>query len=259
MENQVHALGGGEVKNLTATPGSLALSSSALRELEDMYTFYTTPTGDARTDSYHARMVGMFSSPDSSGIQEQLLAEALGSTHKGGKKLGADAVLNGADVEIKPCKSEKAVGCVNITDDQPSRLIKDLQTPNKLLVIGRCPGGLKFRWVVVCPMTDFAEHRYMAMCKRWTHDPEPWPLSVEDQIKVVERLADKRTKNNYLRSSQLKFADIKTILASWVHPDINPQTLTRRSEDVLLRRLVDRQTSAPPTASSLPGVQDPAV
>lgn len=221
-----------------------------------MDSYFGTPTGNPVYDIYHQRVRSLFSSPDSSGLQEQILAEAVGATHKGGKKLGADAVLNGAEVEIKPCKSEKPVGSVNITDDQPSRLIKDLQTPNKLLVIGRCPGGLKFRWVVVCPMTDFAEHRYKAMCAHWKHDPEPWPASIDEQIKAVERLAEKRTKNNYLRSSQLKFADIQTILACWVHPTVNPHTLTRRAEDVLLRSLLGRQMFAPPMALS--PLDDPA-
>jgi hypothetical protein len=233
---------------------AISLCSTKLQELEAMDRYFGTPTGNSVHDVYHQRVRSLFCSPDSSGLQEQVLADAVGSLHKGSKKLGADAVLDGAEVEIKPCKSEKPVGAVNITDDQPTRLIKDLQTPDKLLVIGRCPGGLRFRWVVVCPMTDFAPHRYTAMCRHWNHDPEPWPASLDEQIKVVERLAEKRTKNNYLRSSQLKFVDIQTILASWVHPDINPHTLTRRSEDVLLRRLTGTQTSAPPTVSSHPAV-----
>ena len=228
---------------------AISLCSVKLQELEAMDKYFGTPTGVPLYDLYHQRVRALFSSPDSSGLQEQVLAEAVGATHKGSKKLGADAVLDNAEVEIKPCKSEKTVCSVNITDDQPSRLIKDLQTPTKLLVIGRCPGGLRFRWVVVCPMTDFAQPRYLAMCKHWNHDPEPWPASLDEQIKVVERLAEKRTKNNYLRSSQLKFTDIQTILAGWVHPDIKPETLTRRSEDALLQRLTGRQTSAPPTVS----------
>lgn len=233
---------------------AIALCSTKLQELEAMDQYFATPTGNPLHDVYHQRVRALFSSPDSSGLQEQVLAEAVGATHKGNTKLGADAVLDDAEVEIKPCKSERPVGSVNITDDQPTRLIKDLQTPNKLLVIGRCPGGLRFRWVIVCPMSDFAQPRYAAMCKYWNHDPEPWPASLDEQIKVVERLADKRTKNNYLRSSQLKFTDIQTILASWVHPEINLHTLTRRAEDVLLRRLTGTQTSAPPTASSHPAV-----
>lgn len=232
----------------------MSLCSIKLRELEAMDAYFATPTGNPVYDVYHQRVRSLFSSPDSSGLQEQVLADALGSVHKGSTKLGADAMLNGVEVEIKPCKSERAVGSVNITDDQPTRLIKDLKTPDKLLVIGRCPGGLRFRWVVVCPMTDFAESRYKAMCNQWKQTPDPWPASVDEQITVVERLIDTRPKNTYVRSSQLKFAEIKTVLASWVHPDINHETLTRRSEDVLLRRLAGTQTSAPPTASSRPVV-----
>lgn len=232
----------------------ISLCSTKLGELEAMDSYFGTPTGNPVYDVYHQRVRSLVSSPDSGGLQEQLLAEAIGAVHKGNTKLGADATLDGAEVEIKPCKSEKSVASVTITDDQPMRLIRDLQIPDKLLVIGRCPGGLTFRWVVVCPMTDFAEPRYKAMCNHWKHDPEPWPVAIADQSKVVEQLVDKRPKNTYVRSSSLKFTDVKTILASWVHPNIHSQTLTRRSEDVLLRRLLDTQTSAPPTVSSPPVV-----
>lgn len=215
----------------------IKLSTDNLRKLEDMDAFLRTPTGNPVHDDFHRRALAMLSSPDSSGLQEEVLAESLGSAHKGGKKLGADAVLDGKDVEIKPCKSEKPVSSVNITDDQPARLIKDIQNPNKILVIGRCPGGIKFRWVIVCRMSDFSEHRYRAMCKHWNHEPEIWPDTAEEQIAVVERLAEKRTKNNYVRSQQLKFADIKTVLGSWVHPDINVKDLKKRAEDNVILRV----------------------
>lgn len=215
----------------------IKLSPDTLRKLEDMDTFLRTPTGNPTHDDYHRRALSMLSSPDSSGLQEEVLAESLGSVHKGGKKLGADAVLEGDDVEIKPCKSEKPVTAVNITDDTPVRLIKDIRSPEKLLVIGRCPGGIKFRWVVVCPMSDFAESRYRVMCKHWKHEPEVWPVSVDEQVAVVERLAEKRAKNSYVRSQQLKFNDIKTVLASWVHPTIVTKDLKKRAEDNVIRRV----------------------
>jgi hypothetical protein len=223
----------------------IRISHTVLRKLEDAAAYFAKPTGDAVKDEYHKWALAMFSSPDSSGIQEQILAEACGSVHKGGKKLGADAVLDGKEIEIKPCKSEKPVTSVNITDDQPARLIKDLHSSSKILVIGRCPGGIRFRWVVACPLSDFAQTRYLAMCAHWKHAPEEWPTSVEEQIKLVERLAEKRTKNNYLRSSQLKFSDIQTILGSWVHPDIEVPEASRRSEDALMQKLAQRQTSPP--------------
>ena len=215
---------------------AVTISTEVIRKIERIHSYFSTPTGNTEVDDYHRYMAPMLSSPDSSGIQEQILAEACGATHKGGKKLGDDAIHGEDPMEIKPCKSERPVPCVNITDDQPSRLIKDLQKPNKLLAIGRCPGGIKFRWVVVCPMKDFAESRYKAMCKHCKHEQEPWPETIEEQIKVVERLAEKRTKNNYLRSSQLKFTDIKTVIAFWVHPDVDVTTLKKRSEDEIIRR-----------------------
>ncbi len=226
----------------------IKLSEEKLTELERMEAYFRAPTGNPAHDAYHQMALSMFSSPDSSGIQEQILAQAIESEHKGGKKLGADAMLDGQEVEIKPCKSTKPVSAVNITDDQPIRLIKDLQTPSKLLVIGRCPGGVKFRWVIVCRISDFAEHRYLAMCNHWKHEPEPWPVTIEEQIKVVERLAEKRTINSYLRSSQLKFKDIKEILAAWVHPEIDTDVSARRSEDVLMKKAVGIQTSVPQMA-----------
>lgn len=224
------------------------ISTEKLSKLERMVAHFGTPTGKPEIDEYYTYVLPMFSSPDSSGIQEQVLAEACGAVHKGGKKLGDDAVRGENPLEIKPCKSVKTVSSVNITDDQPSRLIKDLQTPNKLVVIGRCPGGIKFRWVLVCPLTDFAEHRYQAMCKHWKHEPEVWPTSLEEQIKAVERLAVKRTKNNYLRSSQLKFVDVRNVVAFWVHPDLDKTKLTKKSEDTIIRRFCDTRTSVPQMA-----------
>lgn len=216
------------------------ISTDILFKLERMVVHFGTPTGNATTDEYYTYVLPMFSSPDSSGIQEKVLAEACGAVHKGGKKLGDDAVRGDNPLEIKPCKSVKTTSCVNITDDQPSRLIKDLQSPNKLVVIGRCPGGIKFKWVVVCPLTDFAEHRYRAMCNHWKHESEVWPESITDQIKAVERLAEKRTKNNYLRSSQLKFVDVKNVRAFWVHPDLDKTNLTNKEEDKIIRRFSGR-------------------
>lgn len=224
------------------------ISDDGLMKLERMVTYFSTLTGDELIDEYHQHVVPLFSSPDSSGIQEKLLAEACGAVHKGGKKLGDDAVRGENPLEIKPCKSLNPTTSVNITDDQPSRLIKDLGTPNKLVVIGRCPGGQKFRWVIVCPLTDFAKHRYEAMCKHWNHEPETWPDSIEEQIKAVERLAEKRTKNNYLRSSPLKFADIQNVVAFWVHPDVDIKTLAKRAEDDIIRRFYDKRRSVPQTA-----------
>lgn len=217
------------------------ISTDKLFKLEHMISHFKAPTGNPETDEYYTYILPMFSSPDSSGIQEKILAEACGAVHKGGKKLGDDAVRKENPLEIKPCKSVNATNCVNITDDQPSRLIKDLRTPNKLVVIGRCPGGTKFRWVVVCPLTDFAEHRYNAMCKLWNHEPEVWPTSLEDQIKVVECLAEKRTeKGIYLRSSTLKFKDIRNVIAFWVHPDVDKTKLTNKEEDNIIRRFSGR-------------------
>lgn len=221
----------------------MEISEAILRELEAAVEYFRKPTGNPKHDEYHQMALSMFSSPDSSGIQEQVLAKACGSLHKGNKKLGADATWNGSDLEIKPCKSGKTVSSVNITDDQPSRLLEDMRNPSKLLVIGRCPGGLQFRWVVVCPMSDFAESRYRAMCKHWKHEPIAWPSTLEEQIRAVEDLATKRTKNNYLRSSQLKFVDIQTVQTFWVHPSVDTKTLKRRAEDDIIRRFVQTQRS----------------
>lgn len=218
----------------------IQIHTNVLRKIEEMVAYFSKPTGNATLDDYAKYILPMFSSPDSSGIQEQLLAEAIGATHKGGKKLGDDAHLESAPAEIKPCKSKKAVSSVNITDDQPTRLIKDIQKPDKLLVIGRCPEGIRFRWVAVCLLSDFSEHRYKVMCKRWKHEPEEWPNTPEEQIKLVQRVAEKRAKNNYIRSSQLKFNDIKKTLAFWVHPDVNLKSLKKRLEDNVIRRFCDK-------------------
>jgi len=226
----------------------VTIVADALYEIERMIQYFRTPVGNPLVERYHGRVLPLLCSPDSSGIQEQVLAEACQAEHKGGgKKLGADASLHGNDVEIKPCKSENSVPHVNITDDQPSRLLKDIKNPNKILVIGRCPGGITFRWVIACLMSDFAESRYLAMCNHWKHMPEPWPSTLEDQVKVVEALAEKRTKNTYFRSSTLKFKDIKTVLGGWVHPDIDVTKLKKREEDNVILKI---QRSVLPTALS---------
>ena len=241
---------------LGSSTAQLSLQEDVLLGLERRIQFLNTPTGNAEQDECNQELLGLYSSPNSSDIQEKKLVEALGGKHKGGKKLGADGTLDSGDLECKPCKSEKPTTAVNITDDQPTRLIADIRNPTKTLVIGRCPGGLKFRWVIVCPMSDFAESRYLAMCKHWNHTPEHWPSSIEDQVKLVEALAEKRTKNNYLRSSQLKFKNIKTVLAAWVHPEIEPSSLKRRIEDDIIRDIWKTQRSVPQTASSHQVSQD---
>jgi len=213
------------------------ISEEKIRHLEKMVEYFSTATGDSFKDMCNSVALNAFSSPDSSGVQEKVLAEACGADHKGGKKLGDDAMWGTIPLEIKPCKSDKSVSSVNITDDTPLRLIKDLGVPEKLVVIGRCPGGKKFRWVVVCPLTDFAQSRYNAMSKHWKHTPEAWPESCEERIKLVERLAEKRTeKGVYLRSSTLKFKDIRNVHSFWVHPDVDKSGLQKRAEDDVIRR-----------------------
>jgi hypothetical protein len=219
----------------------IQISETILRDLERVVQYFQTPTGDPFKDQWNALALTMFSSPDSSGIQEKVLSDACGAVHKGGQKLGDDAVWGETPLEIKPCKSVKAVSAVNITDDTPSRLLKDLAVPTKLVVIGRCPGGRAFRWVVVCPLSDFNPSRYRAMCKHWKHEEEPWPEGAEEQRLVVTRLAEKRTETGtYLRSSRLNFADIRTVRAIWVHPDVERSSLLRRAEDALILRFAGK-------------------
>lgn len=223
---------------------NIICNSVRLLQLEVIVNMCRTPTGNMLQDLVNEMFLSVLSSPNGSDIQERLIAEACGAVHKGSVKLGADAMIGDHELEIKPCKSAKAVSHVNITDDVPNRLIEDLQKPNKKIAIGRCPTGNKFRWVVVCPMSDFSESRYRAMCKYWGHEPEVWPVAIEDQIKCVEPLLLKRGKSEYLRSSQLKFKDIKNIIGFWVHPDID--SLKRCSEDNVIR--LCRQMSVPQMA-----------
>lgn len=217
---------------------TLRILSDKLLLLEAVVRHCAIPTGNAIQDLVNQCMLDVISSPNGSDVQERLVAEACGATHKGLVKLGADATLAGDDLEIKPCKSTKTVSAVNITDDTPSRLAKDLKTPGKIVVIARCPGGKKFRWVVACLMSDFAESRYLAMCKKWKQPAQPWPAVHEDQLRLVEALEAIRQEGDYLRSSTLKFADVKAVLGSWVHPDETVASLKGRSnEEKLLRRL----------------------
>jgi hypothetical protein len=217
---------------------SLRILSEKLLLLEEVVRHCALPTGNATQDLINACMLDVIASPNGSDVQERLVAEACGATHKGLVKLGADATLAGEDLEIKPCKKVGTLSSVNITDDTPARLAKDLKIPGKTVAIARCPGGKKFRWVVLCPMTDFAEPRYKAMCKKWKQPTQPWPETLDEQLHLVEALEEVRQEGDYLRSSQLKFGDIKTILAAWVHPDEKTADLKgRSSEEKLMRQL----------------------
>ena len=213
------------------------IRAAALHKLEEIAAFCRVPTGNSLQDLINQTMLSVLSSPNGSDVQERLIAEACGAVHKGDVKLGADAVLGEDDLEIKPSKSVRTTSAVNITDDTPTRLLKDMRTPGKKIAIGRCPGGAKFQWLVLCPMSDFSESRYRAMCKHWKQPEADWPTSLDEQITLVETLVDKRGKNNYLRSSQLKFSEIKTPLAFWLHPDEEVDKIKGKSaEKDLIRR-----------------------
>lgn len=217
---------------------TLRILSEKLLLLEEVVRHCAIPTGNAIQDLINACMLDVIASPNGSDVQERLVAEACEATHKGLVKLGADATLAGEELEIKPCKKVGTLSSVNITDDTPARLAKDLKIPGKTVAIARCPGGKKFRWVVLCPMTDFAEPRYMAMCKKWKQPVQPWPSTHEEQIRLVEALEAFRQEGDYLRSSQLKLKDIKTVLGSWVHPDEVVASLKgRSSEEKLIHRI----------------------
>jgi hypothetical protein len=218
---------------------AVRILSKNLILLEEIARHCAISTGNPIQDLINGTMLSVLSSPNGSDVQERLIAEACGALHKGEVKLGADAVLeDGTDLEIKPSKCAKTTSAVNITDDTPSRLLKDLRVPGKKVAIGRCPGGRKFRWVVVCPLTDFAESRYRAMCKHWGQPEAPWPSMIEEQIPLVEALASVQGTNKYLRSSQLKFKNVKTILGGWIHPDeVVGQKKSRSAEEDLMQRL----------------------
>jgi hypothetical protein len=239
-------LGGGAAHSGTAASGSVSSTSSLsilsekLLVLEDIVRHCAIPTGSPIQDLINQTMLSVLSSPNGSDVQERLISEACGGAHKGEVKLGADAVLgDGADLEVKPSKSAKTTSSVNITDDTPSRLLKDLNAPTKKVAIGRCPGGKKFRWVVVCPMTDFAESRYRAMCKHWGQPEALWPSTIEEQIPLVEALVSVQGTNKYLRSSQLKFDNVKTIVGGWVHPEATMEK-AKSAEDRLMQRLAGK-------------------
>jgi hypothetical protein len=228
----------------------IPILSNKLRLLEEIVEHCSKVTGNPLQDLINQGFMSVLSSPNGSDVQERLIAEACNATHKGDVKLGADAKCSdGEDLEIKPSKCTKTTSSVNITDDTPSRLLKDMETPGKKIAIGRCPGGRKFKWVVVCPMSDFEETRYTAMCKHWNHPPRDWTTVYYDKLQIVRELVAVQGKNKYLRSSTLKFKDIRNILGSWVHPDELVDVLKGKSaEAILMRQLADIQMSAPPMA-----------
>lgn len=242
MASSPIALGAGSARSGTTSPGSITISASDLLRLEEIVTFCKVTTGNPIQDLINQTMLSVLSSPNGSDVQERLISDACGAVHKGEKKLGADALLeDGNELEIKPSKSMSTTSSVNITDDTPSRLLKDLRNTGMKVAIGRCPGGHKFRWVVMCPMSDFTESRYKAMCKKWKQPEQPWPATVDEQVALVETLEAVRQEGEYLRSSQLKFCDVKNVLAFWLHPDENVSALKGKSaETELIRRLAGK-------------------
>lgn len=216
---------------------ALRIASEHLRILEDIASHCAISTGNVLQDMANQITLSAMSSSNDSSVQESLIARACGATHKGDKKLGADAMLDSEELEIKPNKNPKTQSSVNITDDTPSRLLKDMRSPGKKLAIGRCPGGKKFSWVVVCPMSDFAETRYRTFCKRWKHSACEWPTTLEEQIRLVEAIPPRPT-GEYVRSSTLKFADVRNILGGWIHPEIDVGALKGKSaEEKLMQRI----------------------
>jgi hypothetical protein len=214
-----------------------SFNPDVLASLSARAAFCRTPTGSATQDSINQDWLAFATSPNSSDVQEKILVEACGGQHKGGKKLGADGGLDGVDLEAKPSKSPKTTSAVNITDDSPERLLKDIQNPHKLIVIGRCPGGLSWKWVLLCRASQFNESRYRGLCKSLKHvDLEPFPVTVEEQVKKVEILVPMRATGTYLRSAQLKFADIKEVVAFWVNPEHPLNSKSRAAEDTVIQR-----------------------
>lgn len=141
-----------------------SINSSILGHLPERVAFCKTPTGNAIQDDINKDWLSFATSPNSSDVQEKILVEACGGLHKGNKKLGADGGIGGFDLEAKPCKRVATVSSVNITDYTPSRFLKDIRNTKKLVVIGRCPGGLEWKWVAMCYMSQFTESLYKGLC-----------------------------------------------------------------------------------------------
>lgn len=214
-----------------------SFSIAILSSLAERAAFCRIPTGSAIQDSINQDWLAFATSPNSSDVQEKILVEACGGHHKGGKKLGADGGLDGVDLEAKPSKATKPTSAVNITDDSPERLLKDVQNPHKLIVIGRCPGGLSWKWVLLCRASQFHESRYRGLCKSLKHvDPDPFPATLDEQVKKVEALVPLRATGTYLRSAQLKFADIKEVVGFWANPEYPLAPKSRSAEDAIIQR-----------------------
>lgn len=230
------------------------INASILARLPARVAFCNTPTGNMIQDEINKDWLSFATSPNSSDVQEKILVEACGGLHKGGKKLGADGGIGDSDLEAKPSKAAKA-NSVNITDDTPERLLKDVRNPKKLVVIGRCPGGLEWKWVALCYMSQFAESRYKGLCKKFKVVPATWPSTLDEQAAKVEALVHLRDSGSYLRSAPLRFDDINEVVAFWSNPDL-PSSKSRSAEERIIQRFSKTQTSAPQMASSFQASQD---
>lgn len=223
------------------------INTSILGRLPARVAFCKTLTGNAIQDEINQDWLSFATSPNSSDVQEKILVEACGGLHKGNKKQGADGGIGDSDLEAKPCKSIKTTCSVNITDYTPTRLIKDIRNSKKLVVFGRCPGGLEWKWVALCYMSQFTESLYKELCREFKVVPESWPSTVDEQTAKVEALVKLRDSGNYLRSAKLKFEDIKEVVAFWSNPNITLSKY-RSAEDRIIQRFSQTQTSPPQTA-----------
>jgi hypothetical protein len=223
------------------------INSTILGRLPERVAFCKTLTGNSIQDEINKDWLSFATSPNSSDVQEKILVEACGGLHKGSKKLGADGGIGDSDLEAKPSKSVKKASSVNITDYTPERLLKDIRNTEKLVVIGRCPGGLEWNWVALCYMSQFTESLYKGLCKKFKVVPEPWPSTVDEQVVKVEALVKLRDSGNYLRSAPLKFNDIKEVVAFWSNPNL-PPSKSKSAEDLIIKRFSQTQTSPPPMA-----------
>ena len=162
---------------------------------------------------------------------EKIGALSIGATHSS-SKLGADGILNGDGVEVKPFKKSpgtKSVAVIN--DDTPMKLLKSHETEKWLVLLCANKQGTQVQYAICAPFHYWETSRYQAILKKLKLDTDPswtWgselPLQADQRLACLKELVTKHKEGTYVRSSSLSLDVIQKIskeeLSFWKHPDL---------------------------------------
>jgi hypothetical protein len=209
-------------------------NESILRKPETIGNQIKTLLSDEQYREFHevAQVAKLcLSSSATNDYLEKIGAESIGFQHLD-NKLGADGVLNGEYVEIKPFKKSpgtKDVAVVN--DDTPMKLLKSYKDIQWLVLLCADKDGQRIQYAICAPFKYWENNRYSAICEKLKLTAETgwnWgstlPSDHAERLKCLEELEKKHMKHTYVRSSSLSLEVLEMIpreeISFWKHPDL---------------------------------------